>query len=737
MIFLFNTLSKKKEPFEPLEPGLIKIYTCGPTVYRDVHIGNLRSYLLADWLKRMFIFSGLRVRHIKNITDVGHMRQEMLERGEDKVIAAALAAGKTSAEITQFYTEAFWRDEAKLGILPADVYPRASQHINECLALIGKIMEKGYAYEAGGNIYFDISKFPAYGQLSGNLFRALLQGVRVEVDKLKRRPEDFTLWKAAEPGRQLKWPSPWGEGFPGWHIECSAMSLKYLGERFDIHTGGVDNIFPHHEDEIAQSEAVTAHRVVQFWVHGQHLLADGQKMAKSTGNSYILSDLENKGFNPLSFRFLCLMTHYRSRLNFTFNALKAAQRGLSNLRSRAFILDSVNGRAERQTIRYAPPDISAEEKKWLSHFSGCICDDLNLPKALAVIWAMLKDRQLVAASKLKLLLNFDQVLGLDMENWLQKARELPGNVSELIGERTHLRKIRCYGASDRIRHEVVSLGYEIQDRGLETAVIPQARAEKADEQVEISSSREVSSLLEQSDRYEFSVSLPVHNNLPQLRRCLNSIMNHKPDLGLEIVLLENGSTDETRRFVACLAESADERVPLRIIYADHFLGEAAGRNVTIKQSLGKYIILLDVCAELEGDIFTPLKKTLEQSGVGVAGAWGLRSTDMRNFFDTGDLEVDAMTIYCFAFPRVLVNQIGLMNEKYRFYRHLDLDYSFRFKDKGLGIRVTPDLPLRIHSNPVWESMDETERNRKSRANYYIFLRKWHHRQDLLIESSQK
>ena len=334
MLRLNNTLSKRIEEVRPIEAGVVKMYTCGPTVYRDAHIGNLRSYLMADWIRRALEMNDIDVQHIKNITDVGHMRQEVLEQGGDKVIAAARAEGKTPAQIAQFYTDRFLNDERKLNIIPAMKFPKATDHVPEMLKITERLVERGLAYEVHGNVYYEVAKFADYGKLSGNIAEAeLLEAVRVEADPLKRDPRDFTLWKAAEPGRDLKWPSKWGEGFPGWHIECSAMSIKYLGPRIDIHTGGVDNIFPHHEGEIAQSEGYTGEQVVDIWTHGQHLLADGVKMAKSMGNSFILSDIEAQGIDPLAFRYLCLTAQYDRRLNFTFTSLKASQRALLRLRN--------------------------------------------------------------------------------------------------------------------------------------------------------------------------------------------------------------------------------------------------------------------------------------------------------------------------------------------------------------------------------------------------------------------
>ena len=294
MLNLYNTLTKEIGEVSPLEDGVVRMYTCGPTVYRDAHIGNLRSYLMADWIRRILSAQGLDVVHIKNITDVGHMRQEMLERGEDKIIAAALEEGKTPAEIAQFYTDRFLADERKLKIHPAHEFPKATDHIEEMIEIVERLVEKGYAYEADGNVYFSVAEFPEYGQLSGNIHEAeLLEAVRVEADPLKRDPRDFTLWKAAEPGRMVKWPSPWGEGFPGWHIECSAMSIKYLGQKFDIHTGGVDNIFPHHEGEIAQSEGFTGEPVVASW--GARTASSGRRREDGEIHRKLVHHVRHRG----------------------------------------------------------------------------------------------------------------------------------------------------------------------------------------------------------------------------------------------------------------------------------------------------------------------------------------------------------------------------------------------------------------------------------------------------------
>src|SRR6266566_4023780 len=404
---LHNTASRQVEPFSIDEQREVRIYTCGPTVYRPVHLGNLRSYLLADWIKRLLQHFGYEVRHIKNITDVGHMRQELLDRSEDKVIAEALRAGLTPQQIAQRYTEEFFRDEQRIHILPADVFPRATDHVERMIAIVADLLANGYAYERAGNVYFRVSAFDGYGALGGDVsLEGLRQGVRAEADPLKEDPRDFALWKAADEGRaELVWDSAWGRGFPGWHIECTAMSTQHLGSQVDIHTGGVDNIFPHHEDERAQSEAFTG--VCPFartWVHGQHLLADGLKMAKSTGNAYTLSDLLELGFEPLAFRYLCLTADYRSRLNFTFTSLRAAQIGLRRLR--------------RHVVEWGEPatQFSADAETCRGRFWTLACEDLALPRCLAVMWSLARGSGAVLPGEQKAALarDFDRLLGLDL-----------------------------------------------------------------------------------------------------------------------------------------------------------------------------------------------------------------------------------------------------------------------------------------------------------------------------------
>src|SRR6266516_7262834 len=443
---IYNTLTRRIEEIVPLEDGKIKMYSCNPTVYRYIHIGNLRTFTMADWLRRTFEYRGYEVLHVKNITDVGNMRQEVVDRGEDKILAQARKEGKTSLQIAQFYTEAFHDDEAKLNILPASIFPRATQHIPEMIAIIAGLLARGIAYEVNGYVYYDIKRFPGYGKLSGNQLENMLGGAREGVDANKHNPEDFPLWKPAEQGREMTWESPWGPGFPGWHIECSAMSIKYLGEHVDVHTGGVDNIFPHHEDEIAQSEGFTGQPFVNYWVHAQHLLADGQKMAKSTGNAYTCSEIEARGFDPMALRYFYTTALYRSRLNFTFRALQAAQTSLERLRGLAYQLFTQTDKA--LILSDEPLGFSSCRDTFLAEVEH----DLNMPRAMALVWNTLRSNTYDSTTKVRLLLDFDRILGFDLKNYLQSDRPqqktdpqfhlaaIPSAIAEQVHERGALRR---------------------------------------------------------------------------------------------------------------------------------------------------------------------------------------------------------------------------------------------------------------------------------------------------------
>jgi cysteinyl-tRNA synthetase len=457
MLRLHNTLTRTVEPVRPLVPGTVSMYSCGPTVYRPVHIGNLRSFLLGDLIRRALAWTGVSVRQVMNITDVGHMTDEVYDRGEDKMLLAAADEGLAPAEIAAKYEAAFHRDSARLGILPAEAYPRASGHIAGMIDLIGRLLERGHAYVDAGTVYYDVTSFPGYGRLSRNSLDQLRAGHRLDtVDHHKRHPADFILWKAAGPRRVVRFDSPWGEGYPGWHIECSAMSIAYLGERFDLHTGGVDLTFPHHDDEIAQSEGALGHPVVSTWVHGDHLLFSGQKMAKSSGNVWTLDLLEEEGHHPLDFRYLCLTSRYRRQLRFSPDALAAAGKARSRLG--AHLADWGDAAPEVGT----PP-----AKEWDQRFRDAVLDDLDFPRAITVVWGLAGDEGVSPAERAALLLDWDRVLGLGLGQAAHDAapadEDLPAGAAELLDARRAAREQRDWAESDRLRDALEVLGVEVSD----------------------------------------------------------------------------------------------------------------------------------------------------------------------------------------------------------------------------------------------------------------------------------
>ena len=724
LLRIYNTLNKRVEPVSTVEPGVARIYTCGPTVYRYAHVGNLRSYLMADWIRRALAEGGTKVIHIKNITDVGHMRQEQLERGGDKVILAALAEGKTPGEIADFYTEAFHADEAKMNILPADEFPRATDHVPEMLDVIRRLMENGYAYEVEGNVYFDVARYEPYGQLSGNLGRDLMEGVRVEADPLKRDPRDFTLWKSAEPGRDVKWDSPWGEGFPGWHIECSAMSTRYLGREQDLHTGGVDNIFPHHEGEIAQSEAAFGTRYVRHWVHGQHLLADGVKMAKSAGNEFLLADLELRGFEPLAFRYLCLTVKYRRRLNFTFSALKAAQRGLIRLRDRAWNWQRADSRVNGAD--------GSDGQQWVEKFREAVEDDLNMPRALSVTWGMAQS-DLPGHRKLELLLEMDRILGLDLAR-VPHSYPLSQETLNTLTDRESYRARSSYERSDRIRDHLGEQGYQVRD----TRNGPMARPKTSFELVEerwpsVSSPREAPSYLNSPSTKDFSVVITASDYLDDVKRCVNGILRWSSDSDAEIVVVDNGSTDGAAEW---LEEMQNRHESVRVLHCDHQLGEAQAKNIGLALSRGRIIVMIDTSVEAVGAFLPRIAESLKHDEIGVTGPWGIISENLHHFHEEmTEGDADAMQGYCFAFRRELLAETGLLRECFRFYRNLDLDFSFQFRDLGYRILADGDLPLVRHEHRQWASLGEEERDQLSRRNFRHFFKRWGNRKDLLVSNT--
>ncbi len=443
-----NSLTREKEIFQPIESGKVGVYSCGPTVYATPHIGNFRAFIFADLLRRSLEFLGFEVKHVMNITDVGHLTSDGNE-GEDKLEKGAAREGISPLEVARKYEEEFRRDLQKLNILTPTELPRASEHISEQIELIRRLEKKGFTYETSDGIYFDTSKFEDYGKLGGQKMEEKAAGKRIAVKSEKRNPADFALWKfcVGENAKHiLRWKNPGGEGegFPGWHLECSAMSMKYLGETFDIHTGGVDHIPVHHENEIAQSEAATDQKFVNFWLHNEFLTVDSGKMSKSLGNLFTLEDLEKKEFDPLAFRYLCLNSNYRSKLNFTWEALKNAANSLANLRE---IFQNLSDDGEIS--------VEAVEK-----FSVAIADDLNSSKALAVVWEVAKSSTANCATLRK----FDGVLGLDLGK-KEEVVELNAEQKKLLDERAAARVAKDFEKSDSIRAEFEKMGFEIEDSG--------------------------------------------------------------------------------------------------------------------------------------------------------------------------------------------------------------------------------------------------------------------------------
>jgi cysteinyl-tRNA synthetase len=458
---LYDSLTREVHEIVPVDGTEVKIYSCGPTVYRYIHVGNMRSFMLGDLIRRVLRFEGRQVRWIMNITDVGHMTDDVTDTGRDKMELAEADEGLSAKEIAEKYTAAFLEDADLVGIERADLYPLATQHIDEMIALIERLIEKGHAYEVGGAVYYDVTTFPAYGKLSGNTLDQLRAGHRQEVavDPAKRHPEDFALWKHAGPNRQLKWPSPWGDGFPGWHIECSAMSMKHLGERFDIHTGGNDNKFPHHEDEIAQSEGAVGHQVVSVWVHGGFLQMGGQKMAKSAKNIKRVTDLAAEGVDPLAYRLLCFGTRYRSEMEFSWEALEGANRRLVELRRRMAAWAPAAGRS------HAAAELDAR-------FRDAIAADLDMPHAVVVLNEAVSS-DLPGGEKYGLLASWDQVLALDLEREALGERWEPSEeMRGLVAERDAARAAKDYARSDELRDRLQAMGLEVMDSPDGTRIRP-------------------------------------------------------------------------------------------------------------------------------------------------------------------------------------------------------------------------------------------------------------------------
>jgi cysteinyl-tRNA synthetase len=455
----YNTLSAQKEEFIPMKPNEVKIYTCGPTVYQYAHIGNLRTYLFMDLLRRALVHQGYHLKHVMNITDVGHLVSDG-DEGEDKMLKGAREQKKTPWEIASHYTEVFLQDIESLHIDSTEIIAKATDHIADMIEFVEGLLVKGYAYEIEDGIYFDLSKFQGYGKLSCVHLEDLLAGARVEIHQGKRHPADFALWKKAPKEHIMQWESPWGRGYPGWHIECSAMARKYLGDVFDIHTGGVDHIPIHHENEIAQSEALLGVAPVRYWMHGEFMMVNNGKMSKSLGNAFTLEDLKNKGITPLTFRYFCLNAHYRNKLNFTWEGISAAKVSYER-----FLKEAQKHKHGSESLNVAVL------KSYQEEFYKAIEDDLNVPKALGVTWNLIrnepKSREVFA-----LLLKMDEILGLGLNPSEENIEDtektvvekpFPQEVFSLVEKRRMARENKDWNLADRIRNDLLEMGVVLKD----------------------------------------------------------------------------------------------------------------------------------------------------------------------------------------------------------------------------------------------------------------------------------
>lgn len=451
MLKLYNTLTRKKEEFVPIKKGTVKMYSCGPTVYNYAHIGNMRAYIFMDTLRKVLKYNGYKVKHVMNITDVGHLVSDA-DEGEDKMAKTARIENRSVYEIAKEYTDAFMKDIKALNIDTPEHIAKATEHIREMEIYVNDIVKNGYAYETSKGVYFDTSKLPNYGKmLSNNNIDDLKAGARVEVDTEKRNPQDFALWIKAPKEHIMKWNSKWGLCYPGWHIECSAMSRKYLGDKFDIHTGGVDHIPIHHENEIAQSIGATGHNLANYWMHVEFLLIDGGKMSKSLGNVYTLNDLKAKGIDALSYRYFTYSSHYRNKLNFTWDAIKSAKNSLNKLRDMIALHKDVNKKIDKNII-----------SKYEEQFLDAINDDMNMPVAISIVWEIAKEKE-KSNDFYELIKKFDSVLSLDLDKNDKEDINIPEDIKLILNERKEARKNKNFAKSDELRDKLKDLGYIVKD----------------------------------------------------------------------------------------------------------------------------------------------------------------------------------------------------------------------------------------------------------------------------------
>lgn len=449
-LYFYNTLTREKNIFKPIDSNEVKIYSCGPTVYKDATIGNMRTSIFQDVLRKVLRYNGYKIKHVMNITDVGHLVSDG-DEGEDKMLKSAREEHKTPLEIAEHYTQLFFNDLEDLNVERPEIVCKATEHIKEMLEYVEELVENGYAYETSTAIYFDISKLDKYPILSNLDLKEQKAGARIDVDSEKRSPYDFALWIKAPENHLMKWDSPWGPSYPGWHIECSAMGRKYLGEQFDIHTGGIDLIPTHHENEIAQSKGACGKIPANYWMHGEYLLINGGKMSKSLGNTYLVKDIKEKGYNPLVYKLFSYSSHYRNKLNFTWEGIESASKSLERLK---------NGYQNhlKGTDKVDEEIINKYEEK----FHEAINDDLNMPSAMGVVWEVVRNED-KSPSLAKLLLKFDTVLGLKIDENNSKNEELPEEILELVEQRKVARENKDWNKSDELRDLITEKGYIVKD----------------------------------------------------------------------------------------------------------------------------------------------------------------------------------------------------------------------------------------------------------------------------------
>ena len=449
-IYFYNTLTKKKEKFEPIDNKEVRIYSCGPTVYKDATIGNMRTNIFQDVLRRVLRYNGYKIKHAMNITDVGHLVSDG-DEGEDKMLKSAREEHKTPMEIAEYYTKLFFKDLELLNIETPEIVCKATDHIKEMLEYVKRLLENGYAYETSTAIYFDVSKLDNYGILSGIKLEEQKSGARVDVDPEKRNPADFAVWIKAPENHLMKWDSPWGPSYPGWHIECSAMGQKYLGEQFDIHTGGIDLIPTHHENEIAQSKGACGKIPARYWMHGEYLLIDGGKMSKSLGNVYLIKDLIDRGYDPLVYRLFSYSCHYRNKLNFTWEGIESTSKSLERLKNG--YKAHLDGKDKIEEVVF---------NEFEERFHQAINDDLNMPLAMGIVWEVVRYEK--KSPKLaELLQRFDLILGLKIDEENTNSEEIPEEILELVEKRKLARANKNWNESDRLRDEIHAKGYQIKD----------------------------------------------------------------------------------------------------------------------------------------------------------------------------------------------------------------------------------------------------------------------------------